>query len=262
MPTKIWRTPSTSYNITGFDDGYFLGLCDEWERRYYFLLKKYVPTGSTILDIGANIGITALAASSAVHDVDVIAFEPAPSVFDLLKVNIEQNSVGNITPICSAVGNRSADHISFSENSAWGGINPMRDSTPDDPPCITLDEFVIRWSAQHSVKPIKFVKIDVEGFELEVLQGMENLINAINPIVQVEFNIWCLIGMQDQSVHKTLETLSNRFKYAYRAIGGNDTHPIERIDISTRDGRMHYIYGAVSRGLDYDDLVLSNHELE
>ena len=261
MPTKVWNSPSKSFHITGFDDGYFHGLCDEWEKKYYFLLKKYVPSGSTILDVGANIGVTALAASSAIHDVDVIAFEPAPSVFELLKTNIEQNSANNITPIRSAVGNKSAEHISFSENSAWGSINSARDSTADDPPCITLDQFVIGWSAQHSIKPIKFVKIDVEGFELEVIQGMENLINAVEPIVQMEFNIWCLIGMQDQSVHKTLETISNRFKYAYRAVADNGTMPIEPIDISTRDGRMHYIYGAISRGMDYDDLILSNRKL-
>lgn len=261
MPTKIWKTPSKAFDITGFDDGYFHGLCDEWEKRYYYLLKKYVPSSSTILDVGANIGITALAASSAVHDVDVIAFEPAPSVFEILKENIAQNSASNITPICSAVGNKSVDHISFNENSAWGGVNSTGEASPSDPRCITLDEFVIGWSAQNSVKPIKFVKIDVEGFELEVLEGMENLINAINPIVQVEFNIWCLIGMQDQSVHKTLETISNRFNYVYRAVGQNNEMPIESVDISTREGRMHYIYGAISRGLDYDDLILSNSEL-
>ena len=262
MPTKIWNTPSRSFNITGFDDDYFNGLCDDWEKPYYFLLKKFVPSGSTILDVGGNIGITALAASSAVDDVDIIAFEPARSVFELLKVNIEQNAATNITPICSAVGNRSADHISFSENSAWGGINPSRGSTVDDPPCVKLDEFILRWTAQHTIKPIKFIKIDVEGFELEVLEGMENLINAIEPIVQIEFNMWCLIGVQDQSVHKTLETISNLFKYVYRAIASNDEMPIEPVDISTREGRMNFIYGALSRGMNYDDLILSNRKLE
>ncbi|ATE64048.1 FkbM family methyltransferase [Rhizorhabdus dicambivorans] len=262
MPTKIWNTPSKAFTVTGFDDGYFQGLCDEWERPYYFLLRKYVPAGSTIIDIGANIGVTAFAASSAVDDVDVIAFEPAGSVFEILKTNIEQNRASNIVPIRSAVGNKSVSHIAFHENSAWGSINPAGLSTAEDPPCVTLDEFIIRWSAQHPVKPIKFVKIDVEGFEWEVIEGMENLINALDPIVQVEFNIWCLIGMQDRSVHKALEDISSKFRYVYRAIAGNSEMPIEAVDLSTREGRTHYIYAAISRGLDYDDLILSNKKLD
>ena len=140
-----------------------------------------VPSDSTLLDVGANIGFTALPMAVQRPDCRVVAFEPVPSNAECLRRNIQDNSIENIEVIEAVVGD-TAGTVEMSDNGPWsvasaGGTVRCRS--------IVLDDFC---SAS-----TRFVKIDVEGYEPNVLAGAARLLNQQKPLIFIEFNTWTLL---------------------------------------------------------------------
>jgi FkbM family methyltransferase len=167
--------------------------------RAYFLYKRYVEdpyadlirmhpelfAGGHIIDVGANIGYTAmLFASAADLQFKVYAFEPDPGNFAALDDLIKRRGLQQkVLPIQAAVGEKDGE-VQFWRNPAshadrriWtrtltGTIDPVP-AAVISVPLIRLDRFLARLD-----KPACFVKIDVQGYELPVclglLQSMEN----------------------------------------------------------------------------------------
>jgi FkbM family methyltransferase len=141
-----------------------------------------------ILDIGANIGYTAtLFARSADPDAKVYAFEPEAFNFQILAKKAKRTS-GVVIPIQSAVGahegvveiwvNESshADHRVVTPALSASGRISARASVP----MVSVDSF----AKANQIAAVSFVKIDVQGYELEVCAGMENTIQG-NPDIRV-----------------------------------------------------------------------------
>lgn len=174
----------------------------------YFQYKRYLEDsfstlqrnrpeifqGGDILDIGANVGYTAaLFAEVVSNGHKIYAFEPEPFNFELLNTTIAQRKLQDkVVSIQAAVG---------AENGSvelW--INPVnpgdhRVRTPEfearvngetsvTVPLLTIDRFV----RDRNISSVCFIKIDVQGFELAVCQGMEQTL-ADNPraVVAVEY---------------------------------------------------------------------------
>jgi FkbM family methyltransferase len=140
-----------------------------------------------VYDIGANIGYITLSLAKRVgRHGHVIAFEPVPQTFDLLRRNIEINKVDNVQAMNVAASDKSGETIMrVAGNFAMASMVWHR----SDPSAVeltirtvTIDELV---EAGHIAAP-KFVKIDVEGSEGLVLQGMVRTIAAAKPVLFVE----------------------------------------------------------------------------
>lgn len=155
-----------------------------WEPGTTALLKKIISPEMTVVDIGANIGYHTLTAANLVgSNGKVYAFEPEPGNFDLLNKNIHANKYDNVTTICKAV----ADKVGISEMIIYPTKhgahklmipnNTHKITMPVE--VVTLDEFF-----KDIKKPIDVVKIDVEGFESAVFDGMENMIKK-NPDIKI-----------------------------------------------------------------------------
>lgn len=151
---------------------------DRYERATTDLFKQLLRPGMVFVDVGANIGYFSLLAAKLVGtEGKVYAFEPEPGNHGLLRKNIELNSYSNIQAIRKAVSNKSettqlflsaldsGSHSLYSE--AARGVNESVQVTTT-----TLDSFL----AAEAWPGIDLVKIDVEGAELGVLEGMESLI--------------------------------------------------------------------------------------
>ena len=145
-----------------------------------FLLQPYLREGMVVMDVGANIGYLTLFFCKSVGAAGTVyAFEPEPDNFGDLARTLERNQINWCTPVNSACG--SYDR----EARLAGGLNGyvQLDAT-GSPNChmLSLDTFV----DQRRIAKVDFVKIDVEGFEADVLTGMAEIIRRDRPVLCVE----------------------------------------------------------------------------
>jgi len=131
--------------------------------------------GDIVFDIGAYVGDTALWFSKAVGPQGkVYAFEPEPFNFEKLKVNLEQNRVTNVIPMQLAVSDKEGEM-----RVAGGGSSSImtQAGSGTSVKVTTIDEFV----QANKLPQVDFIKMDVEGHELNVLKGAAETIKTFEP---------------------------------------------------------------------------------
>ena len=147
------------------------------EMENFFL--KYLRPGDVVVDVGANIGWYALLCAASVGPQGrVYAFEAHPVTFRYLEENTGLNDFDHVELYQLAIGN------------AYGEIQ-LSDSPSDDlNKVITGDGVSVaqrRLDELIPAEPIALIKIDVEGFELFVLQGAIGILEHVQTIL---FEIW------------------------------------------------------------------------
>jgi len=157
------------------------------ERRMTVIFTELVKAGMTVIDVGAHVGYYTLIAARAVGDKGrVFAFEPEPSNYKLMLKNIHFNGYSNVIPVQKAVTNITGPIKLFLAEDASGHStvcdNPHQRAIPVD--STTLDDFFA-----DQIPQIHVIKIDVEGAENAVLQGMSRII-AKNPELKI-FTEFC-----------------------------------------------------------------------
>ncbi len=168
-------------------DSLRISIYKSYEELETKLVKDIVKNGNVVVDIGANIGYYTLLFAKLVGEKGkVFAFEPEPNNFDLLKKNIEINGYKNINLINKAVSNKSGK-IKLYLNDVNTSCHSLIAENPNNQyieiDSIKLDDFF------EINQKIDFIKIDVEGAELESLKGMSNLLNQNNDTkILLEFN--------------------------------------------------------------------------
>jgi FkbM family methyltransferase len=160
---KLWIDPTAKGTDSEFD---------------LTFLASYLKEGDTVIDVGANIGRTTLAAAFAVGDRGkVIAVEPNPKVYQYLIGNVTLNRTKNVQAFNIAVGNIIG--AVFLSDIKWDDMNEITTETQKD--CITvsvnrLDQLI------KAAQEIALLKIDVEGYEKFVLEGAGKLLDLTNCI--------------------------------------------------------------------------------
>lgn len=170
-------------------------------RRAYFVYKRYwedpfagviarqpeLFRGGDIIDAGANVGYTAaLFAGAADAGAQVVAFEPEPYNARLLRAEAARQA-GRIVAVEAALGARRGT-IALALNPRHHGdhrVAPAGGAGTIAVPLETIDGY---WERERPGRPVCFLKIDVQGFEIEVLRGAERTLGA-NPgcAVAVEY---------------------------------------------------------------------------
>jgi FkbM family methyltransferase len=161
-------------------------LTGRYEAEELDLMRPLLRPGQTIIDVGANVGYTARFFAQAVGRIgDVHAFEPNPVIYPLLRQNVaslEQVSVYNLglsssndeLPLFLAGNNHGvacfsekypATHLAYREDEPMRTVNAK---------VVIGDEFLERKGIDH----VDVIKIDVEGWELNVLSGLTQTILA------------------------------------------------------------------------------------
>jgi FkbM family methyltransferase len=143
-------------------------------------LRQIVPPHSTILEIGANVGNHVVYYSLFMQPAKIIPVEPNPAAIVLLLQNVVQNQIGNLDLSLLGFGlgaERGRFKLSLADNVNIGAAR-LTPSEEGDVEVYPLDE---KFQGE-----VDFVKIDVEWMEMEVLRGMENLINNSRPTLFVE----------------------------------------------------------------------------
>ena len=181
----------------------------KWNKHVYSIvensiIKKAVPyiKNNIVIDIGGNSGYhTKFYAEIAKK---VIVYEPVPQVFEILKNNLKSSRLENIEYNNIAVGNIMGNVNLFVDVNRLSMTSqiPLVDSEPITVPITTLD-------IEHPTENISYVKIDVEGFEWEVLQGAISLIDRCKPALLVETYLpW--IEKRGQEPDKIFKFLKNK----------------------------------------------------
>jgi FkbM family methyltransferase len=149
-----------------------------WELQIDKLLTKYVERGSTVLDIGAHIGTHTLPLAELVGpNGRVYAFEPQKKIYRELYYNLKLNHINNVVPLRYAIGNSPSViemAVAMDGNEGATAIG----SGGDKAELRTIDSFGFRG--------VSFIKIDVEGFEDQVIDGARETLQKSRPVLIVE----------------------------------------------------------------------------
>ena len=146
-------------------------------------IKLALAAGGDMVDIGANIGYMTLVAARATPEGTVYAFEPSPREFDMLLQNLRLAGSRNVVPFPIGLGASASRSTLYLQ----GEGNPSANSrhAAGAPTSIRIERFadVIPSSA---LSRIRCVKIDVEGDELNVLEGLAPVIDQLRATFVVE----------------------------------------------------------------------------
>lgn len=167
-----------------------------FERLQRGILEQIILPGSTVLDVGANLGFyTCLFASKVGPTGKVIAVEPTPSVFQTLQNNIALNGLNDrVAPLQIALSDTEGTasmHVFSEGNEVYNSLGAEK-SWLDEPPESSIDVSTKTMDLLLAEIPNDepcFIKIDVEGFQHQVLQGGINRLNQMQHVaLMVELN--------------------------------------------------------------------------
>jgi FkbM family methyltransferase len=198
----------------------------------------HLPRDAVCLDIGANLGLTALILATLCPDGHVYAVEALPETAAFLRRNLERNGVRNCTVIETALGAETG-HILFSRTDPHSPVSTPAQSyvvtdrhqgraraQAQELPLTTLDAL---FDARPEIGRLDFIKLDVEGFEPAVISGGARTIERFRPPIFMEFNAWALEFAQGYSPVAWARALWDRFDVysvreggALEAAGGGD----------------------------------------
>jgi FkbM family methyltransferase len=156
--------------------------------NYFFRLSSKRKI-RVCLDVGANIGLSALVMSEIEPKAHIYSFEPSEATFASLSENIERARFRpSVTPIKMALG-KERGVINFVENETMSAGNHISlDADGIEVPIDTVDNLV----ETLSLTGLDFVKIDVEGFETDVVEGALKSIFSFRPTFFLEYNEYAL----------------------------------------------------------------------
>jgi FkbM family methyltransferase len=173
----------------------------ELETKNWFVHN--VQKDWVLIDCGANIGYYSILFSRLAPKGHIYAFEPT-STYDMLLTNLAHHKINNVTPVKSALGKQSGE-IKDAIFRIWG-------HKPENMvySFITIDDFV----RAKNLSRLDCIKIDVDSFDFEVLQGARETLLKFDPFVIVELNH--ALNKRNQSVPEALEWLAKLgYEYAY-----------------------------------------------
>jgi FkbM family methyltransferase len=170
------------------DDAVFAGNFEDSERRF---IQTFLKRGMTVLDIGAHHGFyTMLAAKMVGPGGRVMSFEPSLRERERLVVHLRLNRIlDRVSVFPVALGRETAESTLYVVAGRNTGCNSLR--PPDvteltrmvQVPVTSLDAFL----AQQNVARVDFIKMDVEGGELGVLEGAKELLGRRpRPVILAE----------------------------------------------------------------------------
>ncbi len=192
-----------------------------------WVTDTFITTDKVFVDIGAHIGsYTFSCAKKAVH---TYAFECSPRTFCYLCANIALHGLEyKVTPHSCALGNRSGEisYVVRSEDGGGNGVKPLA----SDNGAMQRVTVQMRTLDSFGISNIGCIKIDVEGFEKEVLEGAVETLRRSNwpPILFESWGTEC--GAEKAELHRNLFAYLAELGYqTQRLIGSTDmylaTHP-------------------------------------
>jgi FkbM family methyltransferase len=180
---KRCREGAFIYNINDAFIGRALHKYGEISRGEIVFLCQLIRPGMTVVEVGANIGLlTVPFARLVAPGGKVIAFEPQRIVYQMLCGNLALNAIINVFAHNSAIGREpgsiTVPPVDYAKVGNFGGVSLRGRKEGETVPLLTIDSL--------SLDRCDFMKIDVEGMELDVLQGAAHTLEQFRPRLYVE----------------------------------------------------------------------------
>jgi len=168
--------------------GSYLLIQEYFEDAELAACARFVAPGSTVMDVGANVGIFTMTLARLVGKTGtVIAADPLPRNCARLRAHAEMNHHSSIRIVELAVGDK-AGVVKLNPTLDPAFVSVYSDAMDAANP--TVIEAQVRplddiWRSQGR-PPVSFMKVDVEGSELGVLDGGQELLSTLRPVLLIE----------------------------------------------------------------------------
>lgn len=172
------------------------------------LIGRQVPRSSTVIDVGANIGLSTILLARMTER--VIAFEPSPPNVVFLRRNLERNGITNVE-IQAAAASSEPGMLRFHVSPFGAGSHVVAAGHVTGSTIPTVDVSAVTLDGT-DLPPIAFIKIDAEGHEPDVLAGARRLLARDRPLIYTEVNIWCLSAFAGHSPGALVRRLWEAFE--------------------------------------------------
>jgi FkbM family methyltransferase len=257
--TRKLQLAGREFEICGeAGDPYFenIALNDGTNAFLTWICANTLEQAACILDVGANVGVTALLFAVTAPEGSTYCFEPSPSAFPCLVRTLELNNVGTCRAFQLALG-ASPGRLSFFDNPTSAAASHLfhQDRTLGSSSHVvevsTIDAFV----EKEDITRIDLIKIDVEGFESDVLAGATRVLRTLGANVFLEFNSFTLIAYGDKNPRRFMEELLATFPFVYRFEAGIPRRVVTSADV------LEFIHDNLIRKGCVDDLFCSSRAL-
>lgn len=231
------------------------------EGRYhdytFNVFSQFVTEDSICIDVGANIGVTAIALALLAPRGSVLAIEADARNFDFLRRNVSANGFKNIVMVNFLVGapgtkkvylfNKIEPGSSPSISVERAGAHHKYGLEEKHMQCVSLDAII----PNHHLDRLDFIKIDVEGGELDVLAGAEQALARFQPTVVMAFSAHCLMNFARINPPDALNKIMGIFPHVRRIAQHDGVTSLEHID------ELDFMTGHVLRRGCIDNLLCS-----
>lgn len=181
------------------------------DRSALPIIERYIDTNKNVIDIGAFIGDHTIAYSKKTSQ-KVYAFEPNKKAFECLMHNSQHHS--NIECYHVALGNYNG-RVSMNIDKHNIGANYVTYNEAGEVSIVKLDEY--------NFKNVGLIKIDAEGYEVDILKGAKQTILNSKPILIIEVNRGALrrAGTSEYHLYEILK------EYGYICENIYKDHPLD-----------------------------------
>jgi FkbM family methyltransferase len=199
------------------------------------LIRAALRPGETVVDGGAHVGMVSLLAAHAVGPTGrVLAFEPNPEIYKRLRWHVEENKLAQVTTFPFALSNEAGSAVLQVPTTGNTGAATLGQLVPRQQGP-NVRQFAIETRVGDELFPSlalpdapMFIKLDVEGHELHLLQGLASVLERRKPSIVLECNVEMLPqnGASADALFRFLEGLGyeafwlgarwSRFKRRYR----------------------------------------------
>lgn len=159
----------------------------DYPEIHFLMAKRFFTSGMTIFDVGTNIGAAALYFDATASDSEIHAFEPYPKTFLKAKTNFSLNKKANIILNNFGLGDRISEQVMYEVNERNPGMNRILNDFHDQRlgSSVKVDTLTNYFNSC-GLTSLSLLKIDVEGYEMKVIQGGVETIKKYKPIMLIE----------------------------------------------------------------------------
>nr|WP_306267873.1 FkbM family methyltransferase [Pararhizobium sp. IMCC3301] len=238
------RDPHSSFRVKN-RHGVHSGRMSDYIQRQLYLFGGYeqdeidaflsnipLERHGVLLDIGANIGVHSIAFSR--HFDRVIAFEPNPTLWaDFVRMRAD-NEADNLALVKCALGSENGELPFFLVDNFNLGLGTLVQDEQYDRPLKKAHDVPVRIGtevlAEQGIGKVDVIKIDVQGFELEVMRGLADIVERNRPIIWMEFAEALHNTPKDQQLMQFLLQGRNLYQFLVRG------SVLRRIELRKIDG--------------------------
>jgi FkbM family methyltransferase len=176
------------FNVAGSHSGFILG---NHEPEVQELLERVLRPGMTYYDVGANVGFFAMIAARLLGPSGhVVCFEPLPENARQIEYNARLNAFSNIAVRCEALGGSNRTEIfNTSAEPTWGMLSAVGKLPVQASGQINVDVRALDSVCGNGGLPRPdLIQFDVEGAEVEALEGAAATLGTVRPILVIELH--------------------------------------------------------------------------